>query len=420
MFLKISPKFKRSPINKSPINKLYTKPELLNMIQNLINNNSLDIKNIETKDEIFIYIITVSKNTNIIAKYEINYNFKSNNITIKIIENINDLKNLPLFIALYINPIKSNFKIRKSIFNKNTKNEPALPSPGFVYTNDKKSPYIKNRNSSISSIQINHGTIKTYNLEFYTKLIKKDNNNLKLLDLASGVGNDFNKWAMFKYKSVVGIDIDSKQIETAYKRYNEWNNRNKIDIKYYQSNLGIYDSKIMEILNNETYNGKFNIITCNFAIHYLFESKDYLNNIFKIISSYLMTGGYFIGTAIDKNILLKAYKDNITKPNPLLLIKPDKNFFDNSKIYNRAYYFKMGLESDIGTYFDEPSYEYLVDFAELKKVASEYKLKMIELSNFKKLYSLLKYKLNKKIVAYNENEEQISFLYTTFAFILEK
>jgi len=97
-------------------------------------------------------------------------------------------------------------------------------------------------------------------------------------------------------------------------------------------------------------------------------------------------------------------------------ITPDANFMDDSKIYNRAYYIQLGTNNEKGTYFREPSYEYLVDFNELKKCAAEVGLKLINYTPFKNVYSNLKF--NKKLVNYNNDEMQISFLYTFFAFVL--
>jgi SAM-dependent methyltransferase len=53
---------------------------------------------------------------------------------------------------------------------------------------------------------------------------------------------------------------------------------------------------------------KFNVVSCMFAIHYMFETTTTLNNFVKNVSDLLNVGGYFIGTCLDGYLVHQALK----------------------------------------------------------------------------------------------------------------
>lgn len=388
---------------------IYKKKELFNIIDNILKENDIFIdiekKEYSGKNIILKLNIKNNKTKHIIGIYEIIYDFSNNTVDIKMIRTNKTIINLPTYIALYMNPIKENFKIINT-------------QKGG--TNEKKN---YDDDSSIPGLKKAHRVIKEQNLFNVMKQIKttfsKDINKLKLLDLGSGKGNDLTQWIELKISRVIGFDINEESIKIAKHRYNEYDNKRKanITVKYYQSNVGTADVNLKHKLDKEIKTGKFHVISCNFMIHYLFESEETLNNLFKIISAYLIKDGFFIGTALNKNFVLKTYDDlRIHSNNHLLEIIPMNNFFDNNKIYGRKYSIRLGDKNDNASYCGkEPSIEYLVDFNELKRVASIHGLKLVDYNDFKKLYFNLVNR-NKIKLKMTKEEQQASFLNCTFAF----
>jgi len=54
---------------------------------------------------------------------------------------------------------------------------------------------------------------------------------------------------------------------------------------------------------------KYDMITSNFAIHYLFDSQESTQNLINNIKKYLRTGGYIVLTLFDSNEVLKLLND---------------------------------------------------------------------------------------------------------------
>ena len=406
---------------------IYNKKELYEIIKNLLKNNNFEINNIQNiNNELIILINIINNKSIIICNYIIIYDLINKIIKLNIIKNKKKYNNLPLYISLYINPLNYDFKIIKINENKiggSSDNNVGIGSSPIIEklnTSKSKSPKINkiininnNEVSSIDNITKNHNIFKEYNLNQSIKILNNVNiNELSLLDLGCRVGNDLNRWIKLKIKRVVGIDISEKSLIEANERYKNNKNMNKINIKFYQSDLSKYDEKLTNILKKEK---KFNIITCNFVIHYLFVNEKALRNLFQIINNNLELGGLFIGSAFDKNLVLKTYNELKKKENPKLEIIPMNNFENESLNYNRKYSIRLGLKTDINTYFsDGPSDEYLVDYNELSKIAFEYNLKLIYFKNFKDIYNEVKNTYNCRKLSHDD--EQISFMNYSFKF----
>ena len=185
-------------------------------------------------------------------------------------------------------------------------------------------------------------------LDFHNKYIKNQqmfgkfkNKNIRLLDLACGKGGDMPKWIENNYKFVLGVDIVPDNIENpnngAWKRYidnKEKNRENHTEIIYVVGDCGknikdgsfsdnpdyTYVSKLLWGTMNEIdipdtdkilkkHWGKaidgFDLISCQFAIHYFCKNEESLNAYVKNIKENIKSTGYFIGTCFDGNLLYK-------------------------------------------------------------------------------------------------------------------
>jgi hypothetical protein len=172
-----------------------------------------------------------------------------------------------------------------------------------------------------------------HNLYIKKQLIKGvSSDGYSLIDMAVGKGGDIPKWQYSRLGFVYGIDISRDNIENkkdgACARYLDMKRKKRIfdglfvpgdTSKNLKSGDAFYSEKIHDIhnaifgkgardkrkLGEGVYNlyGKasdgFDVVSCQFAIHYMFENKEKLETFIKNVSDCCKIGGYFIGTCYD-------------------------------------------------------------------------------------------------------------------------
>ena len=276
------------------------------------------------------------------------------------------------------------------------------------------------KESSIINIRTFHNWIKRETIDQSCKYLRDnhDVNDIKLLDLAVGKAGDQNKWLDNNIMYVIGFDIDAISINEANRRYNELINQLKRKnvqrlpvYKFYVMDLSDSNNleKIKRILNGT----KFDIVSCQFALHYFFKSPDTLNTFMTIVSSYINKNGFFIGTTMHGNRIKELFKtNNDIIQNDIFKIENNTDILSANSAYNNKYTVSLGKASDTEHYFaDKPSIEYLVDINELKKVCSQFNLMFISTTEFENWY--IKY--GKNILS--NNEKEFSFLNFSFVFM---
>ena len=134
----------------------------------------------------------------------------------------------------------------------------------------------------------------------------------------------------------------------------------------------------------------FDVVSTQFAIHYMFESEQKLRGYLQNVSKRLVDGGVFIGTTIDSDRLVHKIREagspkNLTIGNEYFSIMfGQDNFRRGSGPFGLKYYFYLAdaigkkLMSGPILYVDE----YLVPFDALVQVAREYGLQLIKKVNF--------------------------------------
>lgn len=335
------------------------------------------------KDNIVIEIL--SENNDLLERYR--YIVNNTNLLIEIDIIINTkIKNFPFYFALYLYP--------------------EVKTINYV---------INYQKTSIDILKKFHNDIKRSHLQEVIKKLKLSGtsvNNIFILDLCCGKGNDVAKWHSLGINNGIGIDISQANIEEARYRFLEKNYIQSFKVNFFTADVGINSRDLYTFLDYSiaaNHGRKFDIITCNFAVHYLYKHSDHLHNFMRLIKTYLKSGGYFIGTTLNKELILKLLHNKTEFISPLLEIRPESpNFFNNNIIYNRKYSIRIGIPGE-NTYFNkEDSIEYLVDFNELRTVANKHGLSMINFSNFKMLY--------KDSYNMSDGEKSASFLNSKFTF----
>ena len=300
----------------------------------------------------------------------------------------------------------------------------------------------RRKSSTIISMRDLHNWIKRTLINVTRSFTK---GNCHLLDIAVGRGGDLDKWNKAGITSVFGFDANEESIESndpfnagAKQRLSTFNGLN-VKVHFEVGNA-IRPSNIL--LNNieQWLNGApgFQIISCQFALHYFFEKPDDLKILMTMISKYLVKGGFFIGTTTDGQKIRNFFKARKTKEisKNLFNITIDKYFKKDP--YGNKYTFEIKDTFDQGNYFNTmgPSTEYIVDFEELQRVASEHSLVPFNknifepytsnnktdypigsnITSFDNIYKLGKWEPKKGSRPINQDELELNGLYSSFIF----
>ena len=159
-----------------------------------------------------------------------------------------------------------------------------------------------------------------------------------VIDLASGKGQDLNKYSRCNIKHLTMIDIDKDAIAIGLER-KFTSDRTLFDITALVTDLNEVDKSYEKIVNlrDQVPNLKdqlADVIICNFAIHYLINN---ISNLVKMIKSLLKKDGYFIFTTFDGSKIMdkigklkKGESWTVTEDNEIKY-KIEKRF-DESKL----------------------------------------------------------------------------------------
>lgn len=259
------------------------------------------------------------------------------------------------------------------------------------------------KSKTTSSMRFFHNKIKSMLID-YAGTIKADS---IMLDLAVGKGGDIRKWYYNdNIKFVLGIDVSKDNIENkidgACKRYVEEQKNNPSDnsalflhgdltknVKNGEAFLSpqskaICDSifgmgtKNIETIGKVAYNNHaiaktgFNIVSCQFALHYFFKDKPTLKNFMINIVECTALNGIFIGTCYDGAKVFNLLKENnFTAYNDEELIlniskKYNEDTFPNN-VSSLGYAIEIFQES-----INKPVVEYLVNFDFLIRIMENY------------------------------------------------
>jgi len=281
------------------------------------------------------------------------------------------------------------------------------------------SKFKERESSSIYNIRIFHNWVKRELIKQSCDHLRENYNitDITLLDIACGKGGDMAKYIDNGIMNVIGFDIDAKSIEEAKRRYNDIlkqlrrkNVKKLPNYKFYVMDLS--DKKNLDEIRRIIGGIRFDIVSCQFAIHYFFKSEEILNTFMTIVSSYIKNNGFFIGTTMNGDNIKDIFKKsgNVIQ-NSIFKIVNNTDIKDINNSYNNKYSVSLGKDTDTEHYFaGKISEEYLVNIEELKKISNKFNLMFIGTTEFSDWYK----SFNKNNLS-NE-EKEFSFLNFTFVF----
>ena len=279
---------------------------------------------------------------------------------------------------------------------------------------------IQNNVTNIENLRKFHNFIKFNIINESCKITSAKN----LLDIACGRGGDLQKWlsnnnleyilAFDSHKDSIFSSIkNGDSFDGAIARFLNIRKNYKSKIPYIVfKNLNILDNDIYQKLNKIDANKKYDIISCQFAMHYFSRNDNILNQILNMISLKLKKGGLFIGTATDGDLIYNILNNGNVNIPLLTLIKKDFNNYlfyiqtEKSKTLSRQNYFELqGVSSEFYLFKEK-----------FKNLCSQNNLELIEYKSFYEWYQI--YKKTKTFQDLSIYEMIISFL--NFSFIFKK
>ena len=285
---------------------------------------------------------------------------------------------------------------------------------------------ISNNVNDITNLRKFHNNIKANLIIDYCKKA----NAKKLLDIACGRGGDLSKWLNknLNLTYIFAFDNHKQSIYSSIKKGGDFDGaiarflNIKNDIiknKHYKklpfiqfSYLNMLSPNILFELNKQDSNKIYDIVSCQFALHYFSQNDIILNNVLNLVSQKLNKGGYFIGTATDGDLINNILNyGNVNIP-LLQLIKKNINEY--------LFYINVNSQENITqNYFELQgiSNEFFLFKEKLKTIAIKNNLILIEYKSFYEYYKQYRNEKN-KILHLSIYEMIISFL--NFSFVFQK
>lgn len=241
---------------------------------------------------------------------------------------------------------------------------------------EKLKGYQTRKQSSLFNMRRYHNWIKRNFIDKYSKD--------SVLDLACGKGGDFSKYIDSGVKYIEAYDIDKESLKEAERRKNHY--LTKAETK--NVSFVICQKDLTAELINSKY--KFDLIVCNFAFHYFYNTLDvFLTNIL----SNSKKGTKILMMFFDKNRVKNIENENY---------KIEK---ENEKV-------KIFIKDSV---LHDPVPEFLVDIDMVKEKFLEYGVTMIENVEFKDMYKQWNIHGN----SITDEEKQLSFMNNVCVFEIQ-
>jgi len=257
-----------------------------------------------------------------------------------------------------------------------------------------KTDIFNRKQSDILNLRTYHNKVKEVKLTETVTLLRKTNNEIRLLEIACGKGQDMHKWKKNNIEVVVGIDKVRDNIENPYNgaqsRYldmqHKWSKNVSFLVGDCSKNINNLDAFTIDYYREKApkiISGSFNLISIQFAIHYFFESVETIDMIMRNIDEKLEMGGYLIGCCFDGE-KIRNLLENIPVGGSL-----------QTKIWEIQKYYQDDIDYDeeyqaqkINVYIDsigQNNEEYLVLFSQLIDLLKEKGIELISLESFEQL-----------------------------------
>lgn len=247
-----------------------------------------------------------------------------------------------------------------------------LDEKGLQARSESKIFYMRNFNNWIKSILINE----------YIGKIKENLTNrapIRVLDMCCGKGGDLLKWQKANITHLICTDIADVSIEQCESRYKSMKERSG-NQPLYTAEFIISDNTNCRL--RERYKDpsiELNLVSCQFAFHYCFESLKQAECMLKNAAECLRAGGYFIGTIPDAYDIMKRQHQAKSKTF-------GNDIYDISFLCDTEYPPLFGAKYNFQLDGVVNCPEFLVHFPLFVKLARKYGLELIMKERFEEYF----------------------------------
>lgn len=180
-----------------------------------------------------------------------------------------------------------------------------------------------------------------------------------LVDMACGKGGDINKFISSKIERVLGFDYNRDNIENPidgiYSRLLDTRDWNRLNYRYVFLPMDLSERINLETIQNvddklvagviyghtrdaklsryyKMASEKFDVVSCQFAVHYFFESERKLDAFLYNVDKHLDEGGQFIGTCLDGHAIKRMLANEKTASGE----KDGRTLWSIKRLYDRS------------------------------------------------------------------------------------
>ncbi len=156
---------------------------------------------------------------------------------------------------------------------------------------------------------------RSFNSYVKSELFERYKNKERIIDLASGKGQDLFRYSKINTRNIIFLEIDDDGLFEIINRKHSFSTddryRNSMNIKIQKVDLlEDYRKNIEKI--DKIYNKKkeVDVMICNLAFHYFCEKNETIENVVRLIDNYIKEGGIFMFTAFDGGKIRELMKEN--------------------------------------------------------------------------------------------------------------
>lgn len=232
------------------------------------------------------------------------------------------------------------------------------------------------RNSPIFHLRNFNNWIKAMVIQQGTELAGSGRRPLGALDFCCGKGGDLLKWRVAAVSRLTCVDIAAASVADCEKKWKML--RPSAAAASCRATFVVADVASVR-LKSQLPRDPFDLVSCQFALHYLFGSAAKALRMLRNVSEALRPGGIFIGTLPDAEHLVTRMKNHSGAfGNDIYRVEPLFDWKEGFPLFGAKYDFH--LEGVV----DCP--EYLVYFPTLVELAKKFDLELLFKKNFKDFY----------------------------------
>lgn len=184
----------------------------------------------------------------------------------------------------------------------------------------------------------------------------------RVLDLCGGKGGDLGKWVRVDASEYVLVDIATTSVQQARKRYKP---------QRMQAKFLVGDCFAPNLL--PTRSASFDNVSCQFALHYSFESLQRAQHALANVARLLKPGGTFVCTVPDWRVLSQKRKQHgLTFGNTVYTV-----VFDQTNTKRYTFHLTDAIDGCV---------EYAIPLPKLRRLAASLGLDLVSGANFHHFY----------------------------------